>query len=94
MTATSLKHHPLPADLLASGLTQMALALDQKTQEKLLRYVSLLDKWNKVYNLTAVRDPQRMIGMHILDSLSILSSVVSIRSCWMLAAAVDCRVFR
>lgn len=53
----------------------MALALDQLAQEKLLRYVALLDKWNKVYNLTAVRDPQRMIGMHILDSLSILPAV-------------------
>ena len=53
----------------------MSLALDQLAKEKLLRYVALLDKWNKVYNLTAVRDPQRMIGMHILDSLSILSAV-------------------
>ena len=75
MTAASLAHHSSPADLLASGLLQIASAIDQKTQEKLLRYVSLLDKWNKVYNLTAVRDPQRMIGMHILDSLSILSAV-------------------
>ena len=75
MTAASVAHHRLPAELLASGLSQMALALDQMTQEKLLRYVSLLDKWNKVYNLTAVRDPQRMIGMHILDSLSILPAV-------------------
>ena len=39
---------------------------------KMLRYVALLDKWNKVYNLTAVREPERMIGMHILDSLSVL----------------------
>ncbi|MEO8384804.1 MAG: 16S rRNA (guanine(527)-N(7))-methyltransferase RsmG [Betaproteobacteria bacterium] len=75
MTAAALMHHSLPAELLASGLSQMALALDQSTQEKLLQYVALLDKWNKVYNLTAVRDPQRMIGMHILDSLSILSIV-------------------
>lgn len=39
---------------------------------KMLSYVALLDKWNKVYNLTAVREPERMIGMHILDSLSVL----------------------
>ena len=53
----------------------MTLALDQMAQEKLLRYVALLEKWNKVYNLTAVRDPHRMIGFHILDSLSILPAV-------------------
>jgi 16S rRNA (guanine527-N7)-methyltransferase len=75
MTVAALQQHATPGDLLASGLAQMGLALDQNTQEKLLRYVSLLDKWNKVYNLTAVRDPQRMIGMHILDSLSVLSMV-------------------
>lgn len=39
---------------------------------KMLSYIALLDKWNKVYNLTAVREPERMIGMHILDSLSVL----------------------
>ena len=79
MAAVSPAHQPQPAELLASGLSQMALALDQLAQEKLLRYVALLDKWNKVYNLTAVRDPQRMIGMHILDSLSILPAVAKHR---------------
>ena len=46
--------------------------ISANAREKLLGYVSLLEKWNKVYNLTAVREPERMIGMHILDSLSVL----------------------
>lgn len=57
--------------LLNDGLAQMGLSLDEAKCEKLLRYVELLDKWNKTYNLTAVREPQRMLGLHILDSLSV-----------------------
>lgn len=73
MSAAALTQRSLPSDLLASGLAQMGLALDEDAQGKLLRYVALLEKWNKVYNLTAVREPERMIGLHILDSLSVLS---------------------
>ena len=38
---------------------------------KLLDYLELLDKWNKVYNLTAIRDPQQMVSNHLLDSLAV-----------------------
>ncbi|WP_029147647.1 16S rRNA (guanine(527)-N(7))-methyltransferase RsmG [Methylophilus sp. 5] len=41
-------------------------------QEQCLAYLALLQKWNKVYNLTAVRDPQEMLVLHLLDSLSVL----------------------
>lgn len=75
MTKAALVATPSPRELLAAGLMQMGLTLDEATQEKLLRYVALLDKWNKVYNLTAVREPERMIGLHILDSLSVLSQI-------------------
>ena len=68
-------HKPSPRDLLDSGLAEMGLELCQGTRENLLRYVALLGKWNKVYNLTAVRDPVRMIGLHILDSLSVLTQI-------------------
>lgn len=60
------------ATLLASGLNASARQMTEKQQEQLLRYVRLLDKWNKTYNLTAVREPERMIGLHILDSLAVL----------------------
>ena len=75
MTATALAPSTSSRDLLESGLVQMGLTLDVGVQEKLLRYIALLDKWNKVYNLTAVREPERMVGLHILDSLSVLSQV-------------------
>ena len=60
------------AEALQSGLCDLGLDLSSAQQEKLLAYVALLDKWNKVYNLTAVRDPAKMIGRHILDSLALL----------------------
>jgi 16S rRNA (guanine527-N7)-methyltransferase len=53
----------------------MGLSISAAQQEKLLQYLALLQKWNKVYNLTAVRDPKEMVILHILDSLSVLPYV-------------------
>lgn len=60
------------AELLAAGIAEMGLSVSSDTQQKLLSYISLLQKWNKVYNLTAVRDPLEMVTLHLLDSLSVL----------------------
>jgi 16S rRNA (guanine527-N7)-methyltransferase len=60
------------AELLATGVAEMGLSVSQAMQEKLLQYLALLQKWNKVYNLTAVRDPHEMVVLHLLDSLSVL----------------------
>jgi len=72
MNATTVASSPAMRDLLDSGLATLGLNLEAMKREQLLHYIELLDKWNKVYNLTAVRDPQRMVGMHLLDSLSVL----------------------
>lgn len=60
---------------LASGLEKLGLPASPGVQKKLLGYVALIAKWNRVYNLTAVRDPVEMIGVHILDSLAVLPHV-------------------
>ncbi len=60
------------SSLLDDGLAAMALPLAATTRGKLLAYVALLAKWNQVYNLTAIREPARMIAAHILDSLSVV----------------------
>jgi 16S rRNA (guanine527-N7)-methyltransferase len=60
------------AELLAAGIAEMGLAVTVEAQQKLLQYLSLLHKWNKVYNLTAVREPLEMVTLHLLDSLSVL----------------------
>lgn len=57
---------------LASGVTQLGLTVAPETQKKMLRYLSLLQKWNKVYSLTAIREPQQMVSHHLLDSLAVL----------------------
>jgi 16S rRNA (guanine527-N7)-methyltransferase len=60
------------APLLADGVRELGLDLSDAQLGKLLDYVSLLSKWNAVYNLTAIRDPRQMLIQHILDSLSIV----------------------
>ncbi len=60
------------APLLADGVRAMGLDLSPQTQAQLLAHVALLLKWNRVYNLTALRDPQEAITHHVLDSLSLL----------------------
>ncbi|WP_210397924.1 16S rRNA (guanine(527)-N(7))-methyltransferase RsmG [Motiliproteus sediminis] len=56
---------------LERGLNAMGLALDNARIEQLLGYLALLHKWNRAYNLTAIRDPRQMVSRHLLDSLSI-----------------------
>jgi 16S rRNA (guanine527-N7)-methyltransferase len=55
---------------LAAGIAALGLALPEGAEAKLLAYLALLDKWNRVYNLTAVRDTERMVSHHVLDSLA------------------------
>lgn len=57
---------------LEQGLHGLNLDLPAPTREKLLIFLELLEKWNRVYNLTAVRDPEQMVPRHLLDSLSVL----------------------
>lgn len=60
------------AQELASGIASLGLEVSAEQQQRLLDYLALLHKWNKVYNLTAVRDPQQMVSHHLLDSLAVL----------------------
>jgi 16S rRNA (guanine527-N7)-methyltransferase len=61
-----------PAGALASGLEQLAVRLPDGASEKLLEYLDVLAKWNRTYNLTAIRDPLEMVTHHLLDSLAAL----------------------
>lgn len=64
-------HHPL-ADELQRGLALLGLELSAPTQAQLLRYLDLIAHWNRVYNLTAVREPAAMLTQHLLDCLAIV----------------------
>jgi 16S rRNA (guanine527-N7)-methyltransferase len=61
--------------ILTHGLAETGLQLDAQVRARLLDYVALLVKWNRVYNLTSVRKPQDMLIRHILDSLVVLPYV-------------------
>ncbi|MBV5290959.1 MAG: 16S rRNA (guanine(527)-N(7))-methyltransferase RsmG [Curvibacter lanceolatus] len=55
---------------LRAGLQALGLALSDQQVGRLLDYMALIQKWNKVYNLTSVRDPAEMLTHHLLDSLA------------------------
>ena len=60
--------------LLNDGLEEMDLPLWSAQREQLMDYLALMAKWNGVYNLTSVRDPQQMVTHHLLDSLAAVSA--------------------
>lgn len=62
----------MKVELLKSGISQLGLECSESQIEKLQRYSELLLKWNKVYNLTSIRNPDEVLTHHILDSLSII----------------------
>lgn len=66
---------PSLAIRLADGLAAMDLEPAPEAQAKLLAYLELLAKWNRAYNLTAVRDPVEMVARHLLDALAVLPFV-------------------
>jgi 16S rRNA (guanine527-N7)-methyltransferase len=58
--------------LLRDGLTSLNLPTDDDKVAKLLAFIALIEKWNKTYNLTAIRRRDEMVNLHLLDSVSIL----------------------
>src|SRR5690554_262356 len=66
---------PTQRQALQKGAQQLQISLQSKQLEQLLAYLALLIKWNRAYNLTAVRDPDEMVSRHLLDSLSVLPHV-------------------
>jgi 16S rRNA (guanine527-N7)-methyltransferase len=67
------------------GLAGLGLTLSAAAQSRLLQYLRLLSKWNRIYNLTAIREPSRLVSHHLLDSLAVVphlegTSVVDVGS--------------
>jgi 16S rRNA (guanine527-N7)-methyltransferase len=61
-----------PRQALEQGVRTLALELPSGAEEKLLAYLDLLQKWNRIYNLTAIRSPSEMVTHHLLDSLAVV----------------------
>jgi 16S rRNA (guanine527-N7)-methyltransferase len=68
------------AEALAAGLAELDIAITTIDQERLIQYLGLIEKWNKIHNLTAIRDPQQMLTHHILDSLAVLPHLNTAKS--------------
>lgn len=64
-----------PREALESGLAALGLSLEATAVERLLGYLEELARWNRAYNLTAVRQPLEMVRRHLLDSLMLVSVV-------------------
>lgn len=60
------------AQRLSQGAAELGIELDADVRARLLVYLDLMIQWNRVYNLTAVREPSEMLGHHLLDSLAVL----------------------
>jgi len=59
------------AQRLSDGIERLNLSIPDDDQQRLLALIELLKRWSKAYNLTAVRDPDRMVPYHLLDSLAV-----------------------
>lgn len=79
MSVVTSKH----AEELAQGALELGVEVSALQQEQLLAYLALLIKWNKAYNLTAVRDPDEMVSRHLLDSLSVQPYVLVAGDNWL-----------
>ena len=65
---------------LGQGLAAMGTPLPEGAIDRLAQYLRLLEKWNRVHNLTAIREPEMMVALHVLDSLSILPQLAGART--------------
>jgi len=65
----------MPMTTLDTGLERLGLDLPAAARQKLLDYVALIAKWNQVHNLTAIREPVKMVTHHLLDSLALLKVI-------------------
>ena len=61
---------------LRAGSEELGISLQQSQYDQLLEYLLLLAKWNQVYNLTAITEPRKMLSNHLLDSLSLMPSLL------------------
>ena len=68
------------AQALANGLTELRIVVSEPSQVRLIQYLELIEKWNKVHNLTAIRGLEQMLVHHLLDSLAVLPHLGSARS--------------
>lgn len=73
--AATAAPHGGPAAALQAAAATLGFTLDDGTIERLCAYLDLLQRWNRVYNLTALRDPAEMLSHHLIDCLAVLPAL-------------------
>ena len=73
---------------LTTAADTLGLALDALTVDRLMAYLQLLQRWNRVYNLTALRDPDAMLSHHLIDCLAVLGPLRRVVAGWPVSAAL------
>ena len=76
MAVSSINHHEFTMALFDSAKL-IGIEISDFQVEQLIKYLELLIKWNKTYNLTAIRDPKEMLTKHLIDSLSIAPHIIN-----------------
>jgi 16S rRNA (guanine527-N7)-methyltransferase len=71
-SSVALQAGPGLEERLESGLEELGVAVGPQGLARLIQYVALLDKWNRVYNLTAIRDNEKAVSVHLLDCLAVV----------------------
>lgn len=64
---------------LEAGCSALGLSITEQQSQQLLTYIALIEKWNKAYNLTAIKSVDEMLGLHLLDSLSVAPHITQNR---------------
>lgn len=77
--------------VLSDGIDEMDLPLWAAQREQLMDYLALMNKWNSVYNLTSLRDPQQMVTHHVLDSLAAVPAFQDAKNVLDVGAGGGCR---
>lgn len=72
MSSVALEARPTLEERLESGLRELGISVGSQSLARLREYVALLDKWNRVYNLTAIRDAEKAVSVHLLDCLAVV----------------------
>ena len=72
MSSVALQAQPSLEERLEGGLRELGISVGSQGLARLVEYVALLDKWNRVYNLTAIRDAERIVSVHLLDCLAVV----------------------
>ncbi|MEP7060775.1 MAG: 16S rRNA (guanine(527)-N(7))-methyltransferase RsmG [Betaproteobacteria bacterium] len=67
----------VPQAGLDAGIDALSIALSSRQRDSIRAYLALLDKWNRSFNLTAIREPARMVTHHALDALAVLPHLVA-----------------